>query len=239
MMKKTIFVAGFLLGLAACLALPEAPKKAVKEAKPTKSVPVSVERIPLPQTSLTGGMALKTALLQRRSRRDFGATPPTLEQIAQLLWAAQGITNPGGLRAAPSAGALYGLQLYLAAPTLPGLSRGLYVYDPEGHALLTVSGKDLRADLSALFYQPWHPAGAVMIVLCGFEGQIAQKYGSRGQRYLYLEAGHACQNLLLQATALDLHTGLVGAFRDSGLTSLLSLREGEEPLYVITIGTPP
>jgi len=182
---------------------------------------------------------LKKALLKRRTRYEFSPETPSLEEISQLLWAAQGITSPSGLRTAPSAGALYGLHLYVLTGGAPSLSCGVYLFDTQVHDLIKVFGEDRREAVASSFFQTWAANGALMIVVCGFEGQISQKYGNRGKRYLLLETGHAVQNLLLQATGLGLNTGLIGAFREEELASCLSLREGEEPLYVVSIGYPP
>jgi len=189
-------------------------------------------RLPLPATK--GGMSLTEALSRRRSVRDFRDDPLTAEQIGQLLWAAQGITEPGrGLRTAPSAGALYPLQVYVVK------SDGAFRYEPESHALTALTPRDLRRSLAeAALNQASVAAAPVDFLISGDYSVTAAKYGPRAERYVHLEAGHAAQNLLLQATALGLGAVPVGAFRDDAVAKVLGLPQAETPLYVIPVGHP-
>lgn len=192
----------------------------------------------LPAPRHTGTVSLEEALQSRRSVRDFAATPLHLIEVSQLAWAAQGVTDPaGGGRTAPSAGALYPLELYLVAGRVEGLSPGVYRYDPFQHRLEQRSGHDVRVALAAAaFDQSWVAHGAAVVVIAGVEARLARKYGRRAARYMTLEAGHAAQNLLLQATALGLAAAPVGAFDDRAVARELQLQESETPLYLIPIG---
>jgi SagB-type dehydrogenase family enzyme len=199
-------------------------------AMPTHS-PV---RTPLPPPSLKGSRSLEETLNQRRSVRDFDDQPLTAAQIGQLLWAAQGTTNERGFRTAPSAGALYPLELYLVT------ADGVFRYDPANHELQPTSSQDARPRLfqSALEQEPVRRAPAVFVFTAVYE-RTRIKYGEeRTPRYVHLEAGHAAQNLLLEAVALDLGAVPIGAFHDQEVQSALGLPADHQPLYLIPVGHP-
>lgn len=189
---------------------------------------------PLPQPALSGSVSLEETLVQRRSVREFKATPLTKAEIGQLLWAAQGITHERGYRSAPSAGALYPLEVYVATPD------GVFHYKPEGHNLAVLSNDDVRTDLyQAAVRQAWVRDAAAVFVLAAVYERTAQKYGGqRSPRYVHLEAGHAAQNLLLEAVALGLGAVPVGAFEDQRIQEVLGLPADHEPLYLIPVGHP-
>jgi SagB-type dehydrogenase family enzyme len=166
--------------------------------------------------------------------REFADQPLTEADLGQLLWAAQGITNERGLRSAPSAGALYPLEVYVTTVD------GVFHYDPEHHRLLAFSLDDARLRLyqAALQQEPLRQAPAVFIVTAVYE-RTAQKYGTeRSPRYVHLEAGHAAQNLLLQAVALELGAVPIGAFHDLEIQQVLGLPADHAPLYLIPVGHP-
>ena len=196
----------------------------------------------LPKQKSKGSVSVEEALASRRTRRDFQAEPLSLEELAQLLWAAQGITGSDGfLRAAPSAGALYPLDCYavVGAASVNGLDAGAYRYLPSKHGLELVKSGDLREALAkASLRQMWMAGAPVSLVLTAEYARIEGKYGSRGRRYALIEAGHAGQNIFLQAEALGLAAGIVGAFDDARLTSVLQLPSGHEPLLVMPVGHP-
>jgi SagB-type dehydrogenase family enzyme len=186
----------------------------------------------LPAPRLTGQVSLEEVLARRRSVRSFEATALTEAEIAQLSWAAQGSTTAEGLRTAPSAGALYPLELYVALPA------GLYRYDSDDHRLKTQSEKDLREELqrAALGQDAIGDAPAVFVITGVYE-RTAIKYGERRTpRYVQMEAGHAAQNLLLQAVALGLGAVPIGAFYDDSVRDVLALDVAETPLYLIPVG---
>jgi SagB-type dehydrogenase family enzyme len=178
-------------------------------------------------------VTLTDALSRRRSVREFAAAPLTDDEVAHLLWAAQGVTSSDGKRTAPSAGALYPLELYVV--DAGGVSR----YRPADHALTAVRSGDLRAALAAVAVeQDWIAIAPLVVVILGVTGRTAAKYGDRADRYVALEAGHAAQNLLLQATALGLAGVPVGAFHDADLADLLDLPDGWVPLELVPVGRP-
>ncbi len=153
------------------------------------------------------------------------------------MWAAQGITDPRGLRTAPSAGALYPLEVYGVVGDMVDLSVGVYRYDPHNHELLKVSTRDKRAELAkAALNQACVKEGAVDLVFTAIYDRTTVKYGERGVRYVHIEVGHAAQNLCLQATAMDLGIVTVGAFHDEEVSEVLNLPDDEHPLYIIPIG---
>ncbi|KAF0134415.1 MAG: SagB-type dehydrogenase domain-containing protein [Candidatus Saganbacteria bacterium] len=187
-------------------------------------------KLPLPKTN--GKMSLEEALYHRRSERSFYNSPLSNEQIAQLLWAAQGITeNTWRLRTAPSSGAIYPLELYLVN------SLGVYRYLPESHSLELHLKGDKRLSLmrASLGQQFVGEAGIIVIVCADFEKSRA-KYGLRADRYVPLEGGHAAQNILLQSVALGLGAVPVGSFWDDVVMAVIALPYCQEPLYLIPIG---
>jgi SagB-type dehydrogenase family enzyme len=178
-------------------------------------------------------MSLEEAIANRRSVREFTDERLSWAQVSQLLWAAQGLTDPRGLRAAPSAGGLYPLEIYVA---LPG---GGYHYLPAGHVVEMVTEEDLRDDLwgAGLQQDALREAAAIFMITAVYE-RTEGKYGERAERYVELEAGHAAQNLLLQAVALDLGAVPIGAFYDDQVKAALGLPPDHRPLYLIPVGYP-
>ncbi len=195
--------------------------------------------ISLPAPRQESGFSLERALRERRSVREFSKAALTQEEISQLLWAAQGITGRGGLRTAPSAGALYPLELYLVVGAVSGLDPGVYKYVPAGHKLMKAMAGDLHRQLAAAALgQDSVADAAAVLVFTAVEKRTARKYGSRASRYVHIETGHAAQNVFLQATALGLATVVVGAFDDEKVGEVLNLPSGETPLYLMPLGRP-
>lgn len=197
------------------------------------------KEIKLPEPRLDSAISLETALCKRRSVREFTDAPLELSQLSQLAWAAQGVTGPEAHRTAPSAGGLYALDLYVITANVNGLPAGIYKYDPITHALVSLLKSDIRRELSraALDQSSILQAAAIFGLSAVYE-RISAKYGERGIRYAHMEAGHAAQNLLLQAVVLDLGAVLVGAFDDAKVKRVLSLSKQEAPLYLISVGKP-
>jgi len=183
-------------------------------------------------------MSLEEVISKRRSRREFKGSPLTLEQISQILWAAQGITDGEGRRAAPSAGALYALDLYVAAgrQAVGGLTEGVHLYDPEGHALERILEGDVRQTLARLAVQTFIAEAPVVLIITGEYERTSWKYGDRATRYVHMEAGHAAQNVYLQAEALGLGTVVAGSFQDEAVSQALGLPAGHRALYMMPIG---
>jgi SagB-type dehydrogenase family enzyme len=195
---------------------------------PTLKSPVVIS-LPLPREQ--GPLSLEQAIARRRSVRSFTDQGLTDVELSQLLWAAQGITDPRGFRAAPSAGALYPLELYVVSIA------GFYHYQPQGHQLELLTEEDLRLAVwkVGLEQNALRDAPVVFLIAAVFQ-RTAAKYGARAERYVYLEAGHAAQNLLLQAMALGLGAAPIGAFHDDELQVALSLPADHKPLYLIPVG---
>jgi SagB-type dehydrogenase family enzyme len=195
--------------------------------------------IKFPEPRLDSAISIEKVLHTRRSVREFSKHPLELSQIAQLAWAAQGITSAEAHRTAPSAGALYALELYVVAANVNGLPAGIYKYEPPTHEMISLIESDTRQQLSrAALEQTSISQAAAIFVLAAVYERISAKYGERGIRYAHMEAGHAAQNLLLQAVALGLGAVLVGAFDDAKVKRVLDLSKHEVPLYLIPVGKP-
>jgi SagB-type dehydrogenase family enzyme len=192
-------------------------------------------RLPAPRTD--GSTSVEKGLRERRSIREFARQPLSIAEVSQLLWAAQGVTASGGRRTAPSAGALYPLELYLVAGNVQGLPEGIYKYRPEGHEVTRAVEGDKRTELSrAALGQTSIRDAAVVLLLTAVYGRTTARYGERGVRYVHIEVGHVGQNVCLQAVALKLGAVVIGAFDDSLLKRIANLMPNEEPLYLIAIG---
>jgi len=197
--------------------------------------PCEIVRLPPPR--FEGSVSVEQTLLARRSVRTFSRDPLTVDDLTQLLWAAQGITHSQGYRTAPSAGALYPLELYVVVGHMVGLPAGLYRYLGREHALHAKSARDLRAEMAAAAYgqRPVERAPASFLFTAVYERMTA-KYGPRGVRYVDMEAGHSAQNLCLQAVALDLKSVVIGAFQDEAIRQVAMLPADEAPLYLVPVG---
>lgn len=194
----------------------------------------------LPEPRYDSEVSVEEALLKRRSVREYAGGYLTLQEVSQLLWAAQGITDPRGLRTAPSAGALYPLEVYLVVGDVENLTQGVYKYKPNGHEILKVLDDDKRVELAgAASGQASVREAAIDIVITAVYERTTARYGERGIRYVHLEVGHAAQNICLQATALNLGLVTVGSFSDDQVKDVLNLPENEQPLYIIPVGRKP
>ncbi len=195
---------------------------------------------PLPAPRREGGMPLAEALDARRSQRLFPGLPIALADLSQLLWAAQGLVADGRRRTVPSAGQTYPLEVWVVAGDVTGLPPGTYRYQPCQHALAPVSEGDARADLfRATMAQAQAADAPVTLVLAAVHDRTTARYGTRGVTYALLEAGHAGQNLYLQAAALDLGTVAIGAFREEVVRAVLQLPPDQHPLYLFPVGRTP
>ena len=195
------------------------------------------ETIMLPEPVYAGDKSVEELMQQRRSVRDYQATALQLSDISQLLWAAQGITHPMGLRTAPSAGALYPLELYVVTGNVHDLAAGVYHYQADGHRLARMQSGDQRKPLAqAALAQTWVRDAAAVVVFAAVYDRTTRKYGQRGVRYVHMEVGHAAQNLFLQAESLGLATVVVGAFRDDELAGVLQLPADVRPLVLMPVG---
>jgi SagB-type dehydrogenase family enzyme len=193
--------------------------------------------ISLPEPKRESEKSIEEALIERRSVREYEDAALSLSEIGQLLWAAQGITSERGFRTAPSAGALYPLELYLVVGDVEQLPPGVYKYKPDMHRLINTAQGDLRDELQAasLDQSAIGDAPAVIVIAAVYE-RTTVKYGDRGNRYVHMEVGSAVQNVYLQAVSLDLGTVIIGAFHDQNIKSLLHMQENEHPLAIMPVG---
>ncbi len=199
------------------------------ETSPQRSAEVAFS-LPAPRTA--GTLSVEGALAARRSVRAITPDPLAHADIGQLLWAAQGITEPAlGHRTSPSAGALYPLEVYAVT------AEGVFHYLPQGHQMERVLAGDLRAELAtAALGQAVVAAAGVDLVVTGVVSRTRQKYGDRAERFVFMEAGHAAENVLLQATAMGLGAVSIGGFSDDSVDALLALPDGEKALYILAVG---
>lgn len=188
----------------------------------------------LPQPRTAGQMSVEQAIARRRSLREFADKPLTPAQVSQLCWAGQGITeSTGGLRASPSAGATYPIELYVAT------AAGVGQYIPASHDLKPHLGEDVRGGLRRLALdQAMITEAPATFVITAEIGRTSRRYGDRAERYCYMESGHITQNMLIQAEALGLGGVPIGAFEDRQIDSLLKLPRGRLVLYMLCIGYP-
>lgn len=197
----------------------------------------SMDIIKLPEPKYDSKVSIERALLERRSIRIYKDEPLTLSEVSQLLWAVQGITGSRGFRTAPSAGALYPLEVYIVVGNVKDLADGVYKYKHSGHELVKISDGDKRAELyTAAPGQSCIKNGAVVFVLSAVYERTTGKYGQRGIQYVHIEIGHAAQNIYLQAVSLNLGTVFVGAFYDGQVKAVLNMPDREVPLCIMPVG---
>lgn len=221
----------------------------VKDAQAHNEGAVITEEIvflPLPR-KITN-VSVEEAILWRRSIRSYTSDPIKLEHLALILWAAYGVTETRwGLRAAPSAGGTYPLEIYVvvgekgvATDEEVYLEAGVYKYDIHAHALKLIKKGDYRTELAAAAVdQRWVREAPVNIVITAVFERTVRVYGERGRvRYVPMEVGHAGQNIYLMATALNLGTVVVGAFYDDWVARIISAPSDEVPMYIVPIGVP-
>lgn len=196
----------------------------------------------LPSPVTVGTMSVEEAIFRRRSKREYLDKQLDGFQLSQLLWASQGVTESRwGLRTAPSAGGIYPLEIYtiVGEQCVKDLEAGIYRYDPRGHTIILVALGDFRAELSAAaLNQQWVADAPVNIVITAVYERTTRIYGSRGVRYVEIEAGHVGQNVYLVATAMGLGAVVVGAFHDEQVGRVLRLPNDQVPLCVIPVGYP-
>jgi len=191
----------------------------------------------LPEPLYESSISIEEALLNRRSTRQYAKGAISPEELSQLLWAAQGITNERGHRTAPSAGATFPLEVYVLASNVEGLPFGFYKYYPAEHAIEKLFSDDVRQKLAAVSYnQQMIVEAPINIVFTGLYERTAQRYGERAIRYVHNEIGHASQNVHLQAVSLKLGTVVIGAFDDDEVNNILKMKNDETVLYMMPVG---
>jgi SagB-type dehydrogenase family enzyme len=192
---------------------------------------MKTDTIKLPTPKYDGPVSVEKALLERRSIRTYKDEPLTLAEVSQILWAAQGITDSAtGHRTAPSAMALYLLEVYLISGNVTGLPPGLYKYQPQGHELVKVAEGDIKSKLvPAASRSPIKNAPAGLIIT-GLTDR------SKDPNWMYLEAGHAAQNVYLQGVSLKIGTVVTAGFKPEEVIKALNLPKNEQPIYIMPLG---
>ncbi len=193
--------------------------------------------IKLPVPEYTSNTSVEEALKNRRSIRDYRNSPISKKNLSQLLWSAQGTTYKNFFRTAPSAGALYPIEVYAAIGNVTDIKTGVYKYNPKKHELeLIVYGDKRRGISSVALSQDFIQHAAVVIVLSVVYERVTGKYHEKGTTYTHMETGHASQNILLQAYSLKLGCVVIGAFYAQELNRLMNMEKDERPLYIIPVG---
>lgn len=239
-MSKTIL---FSLAIIAVLAIALTAMSVCSQKEQEK---MSENTIILEAPNYSGSMSLEELLIKRRSVRQYKSESISFGLVSQILWSAYGITKEmdepaflrGGLRTAPSAGALYPLEIYLVAGNVDGLKAGVYRYDSQNHSLIPEQAGDIRSALSSAAHdQIFIEQAPASIVFSAVFSRTTSKYGNRGrERYVCIDLGHSAQNAVLQTVALGLGCCTVGAFDDDKVKKIMNMPSEEEPLYIITIG---
>jgi SagB-type dehydrogenase family enzyme len=216
------------------------PHRVLSSAKRRPLKKKGGRRMYLPDPMLDGDVSLERTIHQRRTIRSFESKALTLKQFSQLLWAAQGITEKGGFkRAAPSAGALYPMDIYgaIGKDCIEKLDPGIYLYEPANHSVSLVQEGDFRKDIAiASLGQMWMAHPPLTFVITAEYSRIMVKYGQRGIRYAMIEAGHIGQNIFLQSQAMGLEAGIVGAFEDEKVIKIMGIKKTHEPLLIMPVG---
>ncbi|MCB4790923.1 MAG: SagB/ThcOx family dehydrogenase [Elusimicrobia bacterium] len=188
--------------------------------------------ISLPDPKLTGDISLEEAISKRRSSRNFVNNDLTMEQVSQILWSAQGLTDKlNKYRAAPSAGSRYPMEIHVLTAT------GMFHYHPAKHALEQLRSEDIRPKLiQAALGQKFIAEAGLILIISAFPEKILSRYGDKGMRYIYQESGHIAQNVHLQAVAAGLIAVPIGAFTEDALKAAIDLPDELRPLYIIPVG---
>lgn len=199
------------------------------------------QRLVLDPAPKLAGADLWACLRERRSLRKYRDRPLSLEEFTALVWGTQGVTlasHPYLLRTAPSAGALYPVETYLAVHRVTGVDPGIWHLNIIDFALELLTPGDCRRPLvEACLSQQFMGTAAVAFIWTGILNRAMVKYRERAIRYLFLDAGHICQNLMLAATALGLGCCPVGAFFDGEVEQLAQVDGKEEvALYLASVG---
>lgn len=215
------------------------PTKSNSTATPNRYV-INVTYLPAPQ--LSGNLSVETAIQNRRSVRSYSNETISISNVSQILWSAQGITdNQNNLRATPSAGQVYPLEIYVVVgnSTVTGLAPGAYHYVPSNNTLEKTVNGDLRSHLSSIATEQEAVNQApVDFIITGNYQKMINKYKDPTlcTRFVDLEAGHAGENIYLQAESMGLVTVAIGSFNETQMIQLLELPQNETPLYIFPLG---
>jgi SagB-type dehydrogenase family enzyme len=218
----------------------EKERPSISSGSAFKNYP-DAEKVTLPRSWQKKESNLEQLLQERRSVRQYSRVSVSMDDLAFLLWAMQGVTAQAGpylLRTAPSAGALYPIETYLAVDRVEGLDAGLYHFDVKDFQLERLTDQSVSSLVAdSALNQGFIAKGAITFIWSAVFRRNMGKYGHRGLRYIFLDCGHICQNLLLAAQALGLNGCPVAAFYDDEMNDLLDLDGVEESvIYLTTIG---
>lgn len=196
-----------------------------------------ISTIKLPSPDLTSSFSVEEALKNRRTVRVYDESPLSLEHLSQMLWAAQGITDESGHRAAPSAHSVYPIDLYVAVSDVTDLNTGLYHYIAEGHMLGLIREGEQKTDLAKVTPQP-HPQGAPVTLYMSSNYLKPQEFfdAEDAKQVTLQESGHIGQNLYLQAESLGLGLVVMGGFDPDIAREVLGLTEDDNVIYLVPIG---
>jgi SagB-type dehydrogenase family enzyme len=199
------------------------------------------QTVRLPSPEIAGGPGIWDIMRERRSLRNYAPDPLTLQELANLLWAIQGITvkaPAAWFRTAPSAGALHPIDTYLVVNRVEGLASGVYRLNVEGAFLELKKPGDFSTRIAqAALDQDIARTAAVVFVWVAVIRRSRQKYRQRAYRYIYLDSGHLCQNLYLGATAMNLGCCAMAAFFDEEVNQIVGADGSEETaVYLAAVG---
>jgi SagB-type dehydrogenase family enzyme len=208
------------------------------------SVCAKEEEFKLPKPRLKGQLSVEAALVAKKTVRSFSKKPLTLEQVSQILWSTNGNLPTDAVtgstkKVIASAGALYPLEVFLLTgkETVGNVPAAVFQYDPMKHALKTVTTGDQRSHVAgAAFAQMWLAKAPALFIIAAVPTKTTVKYGQRGLRYIFMEVGAADQNIYLQAEALGLHAGTVGAFKDPLVAKAAKLPKNTMPALLVAVG---
>jgi SagB-type dehydrogenase family enzyme len=228
-MRQTmiVFVVGLIVLLTAIMAVSVSSNQEASDV------------VTLPQPRTDGGISVEKALLERRSIRSFRNESLTLDEVSQLSWAAQGVTDDKGHRTSPSAMATYPLEIYLLAGNVTGLPAGVYHYSPLGHNLTLISKGNKIPEFfnsSRGGREDWRRGSPAVFIITGVFERTNKISGQDLSRFVYIEAGAAAENLLLQVVSLGLGSTYTAGFDENKTKEYLGLSPGEEPIGVLPVG---
>ena len=197
----------------------------------------NMEKIKLPDPQQSNCNAIEEALFKKRSIAKYKNVPITCSDLSQVLWASQGIAESKDPKKSPSTEALFPLEVYAIIANVIGIPAGIYQYRPHTNELVRIAAGDMRNEIAkaALGRKSVRTAPAVIVVSAVYV-RTTSKLGEKGIRYAHMEAGHAAQNISLQAVALNLGSVMIGSFHESDLKKIMHMDDREQPMYIIPVG---
>lgn len=190
------------------------------------------ETIKLPEPERRGGTPIWDCLRERRSIRDYKNLPVSLKELSQILWGSYGVTaREWGyhLKTAPSAGALYPIEIYVASFNVDGLKKGIYHFNPKEMTLRGIFEGDFSREIThACLSQDFILSSAFTLILTAIPSRTIGRYRERGVRYILMDLGCIIQNIYLSLTALKMGGCVIGAFSDSAMNKIMNLNPEKE-----------